>query len=136
VRLQIHRSSQNKTAQGSSLGPSSFYFFQRELSGFPTINNFTSESSNRQAIWVSGDRSSHRRAERRDVIFLPHSFRGMDRKKNTPHSTHPPLLLPQLPISITDLNQIYLVQECVELFIVRRPTPLSKPCITTASALN
>jgi hypothetical protein len=35
VRLQIHRSSQNKTAQGTSLGPSSFYF-QRELSGIPT----------------------------------------------------------------------------------------------------
>jgi hypothetical protein len=49
VRLQIHRSSQNKTAQGTSPGPSSFYFFQRELSGIPTEIKSTSESPNRQA---------------------------------------------------------------------------------------
>jgi len=53
VRLQIHRSSQNKTAQGTSLGPSSSYFFQRELSGFPTGIYYTSESSNRQDVRVS-----------------------------------------------------------------------------------
>ncbi len=65
-RLQFHRISQNKTAQGYCLGPSSFHFFQRELTGIPTAGKCTSESLNRQALDKISTADARRSTQRKN----------------------------------------------------------------------